>query len=1165
VKSGGVPLPGVAVTATNSKTNKKYATTTDVNGAFAMSVPANGTYSVQAELSAFQGGTKDVVINAQGAESGKAEQVVDFEMQLASRVVQQPQPQRPNGAGPSRQFGGQRQNPTVARAGAGTQGRGAQTLSLTSQGDDLADAGQGGADFGAEPSLASLGGGDNVSSADSVAVIGQLGQTSGLANFSEDDIRGRIQDAQAQAQRNGGAPSDVQSAIIGALGGMAGPGGFNGFGGPGGGGPGGGAGGGGRGGGGGGRGGGGGGGAFRGFNPAQPHGTFAYTGSDGLLNANSFSVTGTPVPKPASDRNTLIASITGSPYIPKLTKPNTKQNVFLSYQETRNTTPSITQVIVPTLAQRLGDLSGVTGAVYDPKNPGQQYGATGCSPALLAINPSPTACIPLSEITPQGQALLGYYPLPNVDATGTRYNYQTNTTATTHSDQLSARYNRSFGSAPQRGGRGGFGGGGGGGARGGGGGSGGQNRNVKPVLRQSISENFTYSHSAGSTQSFSPLLGGKTDTEGYNFVTGYSIGYGRLNNNASLTWNRSHAMAANYFTNTETNPAQAAGVNVGNPTIYENPFYFGVPSVSITGLNGLSDATPNNTINQTISFSDFVAYRKGKHNFRVGFDFRRIHADSIGGTNVLGSFTFSGYSTENPAQQNCVPSSTQPCNFAASGSPIADLVVGLPQQTTVTAGLNKIYLRGNSIDWYVQDDYRVKANVTLVYGLRWEYFSPYVEKYNRLTNLNTNANFSSISEVCATAAPGCTLGSPRSLVNPDRLMYAPRIGIAWAPKTKFTKQTVIRAGYGINYNTGQYSRFAGKLAFQQPFAVTQTNTLNTAASPTTCTFANMTLANGYNCSTQTTQSNYAVNPYYRLGMVQVYNLDIQRTVGMGVVLNVGYTGATSGMLDMLRAPNRTASGVLNPASGQFTYEDSIAFQRSNALAINARKRLQKGVSLQATYTYSHSIDNASSVGGSGNSIAQDDQNLAAEESNSSFDVRHKVTGTWILELPFGPNRAFLNKGGAWSKIMDGFSISGDYTFATGMFATPSYSGTASEIAAGAGSSLRPNLVLGQSISGPQTLKNWFNTAAFSAPPAGTYGNASRNSIELPGTVQIDGALSRTVSMGETRSLELRMTATNALNTVQYSGVGTTINSATFGQVTSAAPMRAFTYLARFRF
>jgi trimeric autotransporter adhesin len=257
--------------------------------------------------------------------------------------------------------------------------------------------------------------------------------------------------------------------------------------------------------------------------------------------------------------------------------------------------------------------------------------------------------------------------------------------------------------------------------------------------------------------------------------------------------------------------------------------------------------------------------------------------------------------------------------------------------------------------------------------------------------------------------------------------------------------------------------------------------------------------------------------------------------------------------------------VLNPENGLFNYEDSIGFSNLNALAINARKRLQKGISLQATYTYAHSIDDASSIGGSASRIAQDDQDLEAEKSNSSFDVRQKLTGNWILELPFGPNRAFLNKGGVWSKIMDGYSVSGDFTFATGTFATPSYSGTAAEIAAGAGNSLRPNLVPGQSIKGAGTLKNWFNTAAFSTPAPGTYGTASRNSIELPGTVLVDGSLSRTVPMGETRSFEARVTAANALNTVQYSGVSTQINSFNFGQVTSAAAMRSLTFIARFRF
>jgi hypothetical protein len=251
--------------------------------------------------------------------------------------------------------------------------------------------------------------------------------------------------------------------------------------------------------------------------------------------------------------------------------------------------------------------------------------------------------------------------------------------------------------------------------------------------------------------------------------------------------------------------------------------------------------------------------------------------------------------------------------------------------------------------------------------------------------------------------------------------------------------------------------------------------------------------------------------------------------------------------------------------GQFTYEDSLGYQRSNALAVNIRNRMHKGIALGATYTYSHSIDDASSVGGSGNSIAQNDQDLGAEESNSSFDRRHVLSGNFVIEPPFGPNRAFFNKGNLTSHILDGFSVSGTFTFASGGWATPQYSLTAEEIAAGAPSSLRPNRVAGQSITGPQNHLEWFNTAAFSTPLEGTYGNATRNSIELPGTVAVSGSLSRTVSFGGTRSLEFRVNANNALNTVQYSGVDTTLNSQTFGQVTSAAAMRSLSYNARFRF
>jgi trimeric autotransporter adhesin len=1161
VKAGALPLPGVAVTATDA-TGKKYATTTDITGAFAMAVPS-GKYSVEAELAAFAEVTQQVVVDTA---NGKAEQVAEFGLQLASRVpppVAAPaksevaagtKPAAPGSTTPSTTAATTPRRRSTRQLPGGAGGRGVQSLSVEDINGNTLDASTGSGDLGVQiPTVGGIDSSDPSLASDTLAVSGAQGQTNGLAGLSQDQLQQRIQEFQQQAQANGG---DVNGQIAIGLGGLMGG---NGFGGPGGG-PGGGFGGpgGGRGGGGGGRGGGGG---FRGMNPTQPHGSFAYTGSNNALNAIPFSVQGTPVPNPPGDTNTLIASITGTPFIPHLTKPNPKQFVFLSVQETRNTSSSISSAIVPTAAERSGDFSGLP-TIYNPATGAPFGGGTGCA------NTSSTNCIPTASISNAAQALLSYYPLPNITPTGAQNNFQTITTGSTHSSQISARYNRSFGQAPTRGG--GRGGGGAGGARGGGQR---QNQNAPKVLRQSIAENFAYSHSASATPSFSPLLGGKSSTEGYSFASSYTIGYGRINSTATLNWNRSHSLGSNYFTNATVNPAQAleangtsSALNVGGvPSIYGNPFYFGIPSISLTQFSGLSDATPSEKVSQTISFTDFVAYRHGKHNLRVGGDIRRIHADSIGGTAVLGSFSFSGFATESLAQQQCVPSTTQTCSFPAAGSPVADLLLGLPLQTGITAGLNKIYLRANVLDWYVQDDYRVKANVTLNLGLRWEYFSPYVEKYNRLTNLTHNADFTQISQVCATTVAGCAAGSPRSLVNPDRIMYSPRIGIAWSPKFKFTKNTVVRGGYGINYNTGQYATFASKLAFQQPFAVTQTNTLNTATSPTDCLLGVMTLTNGFGCSTQTTQSNYAVNPNYRLGYVQVFNVDIQRSLPQGIVLNVGYTGSLGGNLDMLRAPNRTATGVIDPTVNQFTYEDSVGFQRSNTLAVNARKRLQKGISLQATYTFSHSIDNASSIGGSGSSIAQNDQDLQAEESNSSFTVRQKVAGNWILELPFGPNRAFLNKGGVWSKIMDGYSVSGTYTFATGGYATPSYAGTTAEIVSGAGSSLRPDLVPGQSITGARTLKNWFNTAAFAAPAAGTYGTAARNSIELPGTVSINGSLSRTVQLGDTRSIEARITANNAFNTVQYAGVYTSVNSANFGQVSSAAAMRSLTYLVRFRF
>ena len=158
-------------------------------------------------------------------------------------------------------------------------------------------------------------------------------------------------------------------------------------------------------------------------------------------------------------------------------------------------------------------------------------------------------------------------------------------------------------------------------------------------------------------------------------------------------------------------------------------------------------------------------------------------------------------------------------------------------------------------------------------------------------------------------------------------------------------------------------------------------------------------------------------------------------------------------------------------------------------------------------------------------VAQNHNDLNAEEGNSSFDVRQKLTGNWVFELPFGPNRALLSKGGFWSKALDGFSLSGDFTFATGTYYTPNYQLTVQETASGLEQFVAPESELQRSRSaerrqiGTGSIRRRLVT-----PPAGQYGTASRNSIEGPGIVVVDVSLSRTVQLGETRSFEARVTA-----------------------------------------
>ncbi len=464
------------------------------------------------------------------------------------------------------------------------------------------------------------------------------------------------------------------------------------------------------------------------------------------------------------------------------------------------------------------------------------------------------------------------------------------------------------------------------------------------------------------------------------------------------------------------------------------------------------------------------------------------------------------------------------------------------------------------------DDWRWRPSLTVNYGLRYEFFAPYTEKYGRLAEVQTNPQQGFTSQTEVQSGQG---GLPASLVNPFHKAFAPRVGIAWrVPKVK---QAVVRAGFGMNYTVGSYATFASTMAHQPPFANEQTNQETTASgNPTSAcvqTGTCLTLAQGFPAPASV--GNYAVDPNFKLPYVQTWNLDIQKTLPWGIVMNLGYNGSKGNHLDIVTAPRSLPiSPDTDPSNLIFRYEQAAAFYKFNAGTLRVNKRLSSGISMGANYQYSHAIDDAGAVGGVGGVGAQNWTNLLDEEGNSSVDVRHKVSGNYDYELPFGKDKHWVTTG-TGSHILEGFSVSGTFTFASGSPLTPTYAAETTSVACGTGGTFRPNL--SGSPLDQSTGRQWFSPNAFSVPstnpqfPCGTFGNAPRNFFTGPGVVQNNMSLSKTVQMGDTRSLEIRATMANVFNTVQYSGVDTNVASPTFGQVTSTQQMRSFQFTSRFRF
>ena len=547
----------------------------------------------------------------------------------------------------------------------------------------------------------------------------------------------------------------------------------------------------------------------------------------------------------------------------------------------------------------------------------------------------------------------------------------------------------------------------------------------------------------------------------------------------------------------------------------QDPANFGPPQLSFSsGIATLQDSQFARNHNQTNAIGLETTWNRQRHNITWGGDYRRLQFNALYQQDPRGSFTFTGNAT---------------------GNDFTDFLAGIPDTSSIAFGNADKYFRSTQPDLYISDDWRFKPNLTLTIGLRWEYASPIDELYGRLVNLNIARNFTAATPVLD------------AKLQPDRNNFAPRFGFALRPIP--ASSLVVRGSYGIYYDTSVYQAIANQMSQQFPLS-TSLRVQNSPANP-------LTLANGFISTNPTNRNTYAVDPRFRIGMAQNFQLSAQRDLPHGLVLLVNYLGIKGNRAQQQSLPNTYPTGAVNPCPlcpAGFTYLESNGTSIRHSGEVEVRRRLHAGLAVTAHYTWSKSIDDAA-LGGrnqGGPLIAQNWLDLRAERALSYFDQRHLFTLTSQYSSGMGLNGGML-MGGWRGRVLKEWTVTNRITAGSGLPQTPIYftvvQGT------GVTGTVRPDYLGGNNLT----------RSSYSAPKPGQWGDAGRNTIEGPNQFTFNTSLARTFRRGDHWNIDFRLDSTNSLNHPVFSGWNTLVTSNQFGLPLAANQMRTLQAVIRARF